>query len=313
MRYNKTYKTIAEQADLLEVRGLIIDDRRKAEHYLAKIGYYRLSGYSYVFRQSEQDNDGAWKVLDTFKPNVTFENIKELYVFDKRLRLLLLDALERIEVALRVDVSAQLGLRDRWAYLKPEYLYDSFIRSSGYDRWKQSYDKKYRGSREDFIQHFKGKYDGDLPIWMAVELWDFGMLSVYIGQLKDQYKAPIAETYGINRYALLRNWLHSMNVARNICAHHSRLWNRVLPVRVGYPNAAMPELHRLKQEQVDATRLYPVLCTIQYFMRQVSPNSQWGNRLVELIDAFPESEYTSIQAMGIPQDWKDWPLWQSSK
>ena len=229
--YNKPYLTISEQLALIEARGLIVTDRPKAEHYLSKIGYYRLSGYSYVFRKITQNPDGTIKqVLDDFKENVRFDDILALYVFDKRLRLTLLDAIERIEVALRVDVALQLGRHNHKAHLDAQFLYGSFAEvpgggsSSKYQDWQRKYQKAFVDSRDDFVVHFKTRYPQcELPIWMATELWDFGMLSKYVANLKDAYKAPIALQYGLNTNKLLRSWLMSINIIRNICAHHGRL------------------------------------------------------------------------------------------
>ena len=315
MPYNKPYLTIPKQVSLLEKRGLIITDRPKAEHYLSKIGYYRLSGYSYVFRKSIPNEDGRIQnVLDEFKHNVRFDDILALYVFDKRLRLMMLDAIERIEIALRVDIALQLGKHDAKAHLSSKYLYDTFSSPPAlkFEDWKNKFQKSFLESKEDFVVHFKAKYpECELPIWMAVELWDFGMLSKYIANLKDEYKHPIVQKYGLNTNKLLVSWLHTINIVRNICAHHGRLWNRVMSAKPQYPkqNEAILLIPML-DNRVPSNKIFAAMCIIQYFMHQISPNSSWHRRLVDLLNGFPKSPHISINMMGVKDEWQYWQLWE---
>lgn len=140
MAYKKPWKSYEEQLELLIARGMRVTDREKALKYLQRIGYYRLSGYWYAFRQRSGVSQDGRRVnekrsgkpledtvaLDEFKEGTSFKNVVDLYVFDKQLRLLAMDALERIEIALRVDISHTLGKIDPFAYLKPELLHKTF-------------------------------------------------------------------------------------------------------------------------------------------------------------------------------------------
>jgi abortive infection bacteriophage resistance protein len=321
MNYSKPYLDVSEQISLLQSRGLIITDYNKAAHYLSNIGYYRLSGYSYAFRKSTHNADGTVQVHDDFKDNIQFDDIIALYVFDKRLRLLLLDAIERIEVSLRVAVALEMGRHDALAHMNPHFHYDNFFKpylrkngetKSDFEEWKKKYNKSFKDSHEDFVQHFKEKYpQNDMPIWIATELWDFGMLSIYTGNLKDVYKIPIAAHYGIGRVNVLESWLRSINVVRNICAHHGRLWNRVMAIKPKYPaNNDALLLHPLSQHGVSTNRIFATMCIIQYFMQHISPNSSWNKRVIKLIDDFPNSPYINLEMIGVKEGWKHWDLWQ---
>jgi len=311
MFYTKPYLPTKNQIALLEKRGLIITDRKKAEHYLATIGYYRLSGYSYVFRKSETETTGEVHILDDYKDDVHFHDIIALYVFDKSLRLLMMDAIQRIEIALRVNIALELGKYDVEAHLSPDYLYPTF---TAFEGWKKKFQKSFAESREDFVVHFKEKYPQDaLPIWMAVELWDFGMLSKYIAQLKDRYKVPIVQNYGISTHKLLVSWLHTLNIVRNISAHHGRLWNRVITAKPQYPKYAEASLlQNMVNDNIPENRIFAVICIIQYLMKYISPNSSWGNRMVELIHNFPSSPHTTVNMMGIRGNWEKWSLWEKN-
>lgn len=250
-------------------------------------------------------------MLDSFKPNVTFEQVHALYVFDKRLRLLLLDAIERIEIALRVDVTLELGRHTRYAHIQKEFFQQTFV-DGKFSEWQSKSQKALLSSSDDFVKHFKKKYpQSPMPIWMAAELWDFGLLSKLIYGMKDIYVAPIAQGYAIHTYKTFRSWLHVLNIVRNICAHHGRLWNRVLTV-LPYPRGSeIPLLAELRTYQVPANRLFAVLCIIQYFMGQISPNSTWKQRVKEHLSQLPESPYISPVALGLVDGWSDWHLWKT--
>lgn len=116
MNYNRPWKPFPEQLELLKSRGMVVTDEAAALDYLQRVGYYRLSAYWYPFRKFEvvQDNNTgklATKALDGFQPGTQFVDAVHLYLFDKKLRLHLADALERIEISLRVDLSYLLGKR----------------------------------------------------------------------------------------------------------------------------------------------------------------------------------------------------------
>ena len=141
--YSKPWLNADQQLDQLRQRGMVIGNLVKARDYLERIGYYRLSGYWFAFRERselccalnpatkgkhERSKPGRLP-LEHFKPGASFENAVGLYVFDKRLRLMTMDALERIEISLRVDISHHLGERDRFAYLRPELFHAGFATS----------------------------------------------------------------------------------------------------------------------------------------------------------------------------------------
>jgi abortive infection bacteriophage resistance protein len=236
--YKKPHLTFDAQIALLKSRGMSISDEAKAKDYLQRIGYYRLSGYWYPFRQTEskKSSDGTivHTVIDQFRNNAEFKNAVDLYVFDKKLRLLFLDALERIEIALRVDVAANLGRLDPFAHRNPALLHGNFTKKinprtgqSDYADWLSRFDKLASYSKEEFILHYKQTYSSPLPIWIAVELWDFGMLSKFLSGMRHDDLASIAARYIIPRPELLTSWMRSMNFVRNTCAHHSRLCRAV--------------------------------------------------------------------------------------
>ena len=123
MVYSRPWKSFPEQLELLQSRGMVVTDEAAALDYLARVGYYRLSAYWYPFRKFElEQNSGTGKLstkaMDAFHKDTHFVDAVRLYLFDKQLRLCLADALERIEISLRVDLSYLLGKRSSFAHVE---------------------------------------------------------------------------------------------------------------------------------------------------------------------------------------------------
>lgn len=321
--YNKPYLTFEQQLALLKGRGLGVTDEAAALACLQRIGYYRLSAYWYPLRQTVQSQvAGSSQTIvqrvDAFRSGSTFEQVLALYVFDKRLRLLVLDAIERIEVALRVDVSYRLGAKDPFAHMMPEFLHGNFTKRANpetgrttYKNWLGKHQQMVERSREDFVRHYQQKYGEPFPIWVAVELWDFGMLSTFYQCMQVADKDAIAARYGLSDGHLLQSWLRALNFVRNVAAHHSRLWNKNLVDQPKLPRAGlMPAFDPWIRQPAVASRLFAMLCILLHLMRVVSPNSAWPTRLRQLLDGFPAVPGLSLADMGFPAGWEGQPLWR---
>lgn len=331
MTYSKPWLSISEQLAKLKSRGMEVSDEAKALDYLERIGYYRLSGYWYDFRVRggaycplDSETGGKPKkvrterpVLDDFKPGTRFQDAVDLYVFDKKLRLLVLDALERIEVALRVDLSHRLGEKDLFAYLKPELFHDSFAAKvnpatglTQHHEWLTKHAGLIVRSREAFMTHNKDKYGLPVAIWVACEVWDFGCMSMLFSGLQTADQDAIASSYGVRDGRVFASWLRSLNYLRNVCAHHSRLWNRNI---VEGPKLPAPgqvgSLDGFVRDESNALRTRPflLLCICQHLMLVINPASSWGSRLkTHLLEEFPALSHLGItlQGMGVDQGWE---------
>ena len=323
LRYNKPHITFEQQLELLKSRGLEVTDNNTALEYLRRLGYYRLSGYWYPCRKllplaQQQTKSIRPRRSDEFLPDSRFQDVVALYVFDKKLRLLILDAIERIEVAFRVDIAYLLGERDPFAYTNPELLHGHFTKKidlktgkTKYQEWISKHDQLIKRSKEDFVEHYKAKYGLPLPIWVAIELWDFGLLSVFYKGMAVKDKAIIANKYNIPDWQIMESWLRSLNYVRNVVAHHSRLWNRNL---IDQPKlaklGAMPSFDLFIGNTQITSRVYVVLCILAHYMKIICPRSTWPMRVVDLIRSFPASKHVSIQDMGFPADWEQQIFWK---
>lgn len=296
MKYNKGHLSFEGQADLLIQRGLVADKTLLISR-LENINYYRLSGYFYPYRQAD----------NTFKPGTTLDRVWRHYTFDRRFRLAVMDAIERVEVSVRTQLIYELSrISGAFGYGNPTALPQ--LTTAEYARWIEEIKKEFDRSRETFVAHFKSKY-GDthplLPLWMAGEIMPFGCTMTMYRGVADEVKRNIAAHYGVPD-EVLTSWLHTINVIRNICAHHSRLWNRELGVKPFIPRKQKyPQWH--EPVAIPQNRIFGVLTILRYLLRITAPQSKWENRLLSLLDEYPE---ISRWSMGFPDNWRESPLWK---
>ena len=296
---------------------MLCGDRHAAEAALRRYGYYRLSGYWFPFRQVDLAAGG---VIETFRPGTTLQSAVDLAVFDKALRILILDALEQIEVALRVDIALIVGRHNPLAHRLVAALHPTFAnkidQASGqtaHHTWLTRHDEMAARSREDFVQSFAASCSTPLPIWIAIELWDFGLLSRFVGLMTVSDRQQLAARYAIPDWRLLESWVRALGHIRNIAAHHARLWNRALS-NVGTPKmaaaGAIPDLDHLRTDPFAQKRLYAVAVVIQHLLRSINPQAPWAQRLATHLATLPSAPGVTVDATGFPPGWSALPLWQ---
>lgn len=294
--FGNPYKNPPDLVTLLISRGLSIDNRAKAERYLSMIGYYRLSAYMYPLLK-------APKSLKLFKSDADFRQMMMLYRFDKKLRLMMYNEIEKIEVAIRSaivnTICEQTG--DRFWLTNSVHFSDS-VKFSNTIRL---IDKELRGSHEDFIADFKARYsDPYPPCWILAEILPFGYVTNIFCNLKDKkLKKKVSQQFGL-QVPPFESWLTKLYVMRNACAHHSRVWNKQNAMRVTIPNRFTRPWISLP---TDPYRVYFDLCIIKYLLDVVSPENDMLAKLRWLLVDFPEID---LRAMGFPDGWEMEELWR---
>ena len=311
--YSKAPLSFQDQLILLEQRGLIIDDRPKAELYLKEISYYRLSAYYLPYQQTK----------DLFNPGVKFSQIIKTYSFDRELRLLVFDCIERIEVAIRTQFIYCMAHKygdSHWQdnqsiFIKPYYnkigrLVDPFNDFQNIISKAKTHRKP-----EVFIKHYVDTYDkpSNPPSWMCFELLTMGELSfIYRGLRNNADKKMIADFFDVH-HSVFASWLHALTYVRNLCAHHSRLWNRDLAIEPDRIRKAKGKWISTRFE--NNKRVFYFLCVLKYLLLRANPTNNMGTKMEMLFNKYP---MVPIQFMGIPSDgkgnmldWKQEPLWKS--
>lgn len=316
MAYEKPYLAIPQQIELLRSRGMVLEDENKAAEYLKRIGYYRLSAYWHPLRRRDAVSG---RVLDDFADGATFKQVTDMYIFDGRLRLVTLDALERLEVSLRTQVALTLGEYDPLAHRQSKYLDGKFTqpkdgKPSKHRSWLNRLDARALDSKDDFAEHFRSKYpDDSMPIWVAVEMLDFGPLSMLVAGLRTKDRMKLGAEYdGLNE-KLIPSWVRALSFARNVCAHHSRLWNKPLVNSPALTSKLSPpqDLLHVMAAPGKNTRYYALACTIQFMLKYVNPRTRWTERFVEVIDGFPATDRFTLTSSGFPEGWKQENLWNN--
>lgn len=286
---------------MLKKRGLTIGDEVAAEHALEHIGYYRLSGYALPFQKQGQGTD-----RHSFKPNTTFEAILDRYIFDRKLRLLLMDAIERIEIAVRAALTNTLAPihTPHWytqpSLFRPHFRHLDFI----VDIKRQIGHTPRNPKRQDvYIEHYFRTYNHPElpPSWMVFESVAFGTVSLTYANLQPHNAAAVSSSLGKHHQSLLASWLHAINYVRNLCAHHARLWNRVCGIKPMTPRKGALALELEKND-----RLYAQLVVMQTLLCAVAPDNHWAQRLRSLLAEHPN---VPLASMGIPPGWHSRSTW----
>ena len=296
-QYSKEPYSCEEHIKLLTERGLLIENEARAIKYIETIGYYRLSGYMFHLQNKASDN--------TFVPNTSFDDIINIYKFDKALRSIILEYIERIEVCIRAKISNHYSLRHGFFWYLDEKL---FADQNAFSIIKEYVIENFNDPKEHFLKAFKWKYSNNFPpSIMVMEILTFGKVAkLYSGLNNDETKKAIADEFSLLPDHL-SSWLIYINNVRNICAHHSRLWNKrvtanqpIIPQRKKNKfNGSIPENFN--------TSVYGIISIIDRLLSSFNKDNSFAAKISELVNTF------NIDAtlMGFPDDWKTNATWLS--
>ncbi len=312
LKYTKQPLSFQDQLTQLQDRNLIIQDTAKAIHYLQSISYYRLSAYFLPYQ----------KTKDTFNTGVNFSQIIKTYMFDKNLRLLVFDCIERLEIAIRTQFIYTMALcynNSHWQdnkalFINPYYNKIGNLVDSYNDLQSIISKAKTKRTPEVFIKHYIDNYNSPAnpPSWMCLELLTIGELShIYRGLRNNADKKMIASFFDVH-HKVFTSWLHTLTYVRNLCAHHSRLWNRDLAIE---PSRFLkPKGNWIGVSYQNNKRIFYFLCVVKYMLNRVNPTNTLTQKIDDLFKKFPS---VPIKYVGIPSDgkgnllnWKNEPLWQ---
>ncbi|KDS92558.1 CAAX protease [Dermabacter hominis 1368] len=304
----KPATSIDQQIEILRSRGMQVDEDL-ARQWLTNVSYYRLSAYWYPARVKK----GRLTRSDCFRPDVSFADVVALYEADRKLRTLVHDGMERVEVALRARLGEVLCDPDPVGYTDPARFRPSFDHA----RWMKAATKRIRRARKhnEAINHYRDNYAAQYPFWVLAEVLDFADISKAFEGLGSKDQREVAEGLGfvfeteslsknqqrkVKTRSPMVSWFEQLTIVRNICAHHGRLWNRSLTPA---PTAALrmqPRFSQLPEGQSE--RVFGALTVMAHILRIVSPGTSWPERVMELLrEEFLVNRIVSTSAMGIPQ------------
>ena len=296
VNFDKSYTSPEVIVDILQKRGLNIDNRQLATDILKNVGYYRFSAYLYPFLMQPKEEH-------VFKQDGCFENAWELYRFDKKLRLFLFNEIEKIEVALRSAIANVVAEETGNIF----WMTDASMFASE-DKFKRTIalvNKELKGTKEEFIKHFRDKYSNDYPpAWMLVEILPLGVVTRVYENLADNALRKRISARFLLPVPVFSSWITIVTLTRNSCCHHSRVWNKENAIQ---PMLIRKQKHAWITAHINPNRIFYNICIIKWFIDIISPENDMKSHLEELLSDFPNVDIT---AMGFPKNWKDEPLWK---
>ncbi len=291
--YDQPQISVEKQIETLKNEGLVFLNEDKAKHLLNHVSLFRIKNYLHPFRIVGEQN---------FRQGTTFEQVVNLYKFDSELRKLVSSELEKIEISIRTQLSyIQTSHSDIFWFSKPE----NFTLPSFHETIINKLQNELDRSDDDLIVDFRHRYNDPFPpSWITMEVTSFGTLSMLYKRLKNgRSKRAFANYYGLSD-TVMESWLHSIVYVRNICAHHSCLWNKNLRIR---PLVPIHPKHPFLSNPTQNNRTFYVLNIILYFLKTVNPHNTFARKVCLLLDKYPDVD---SRKMGFPNNWKQEILWQ---
>lgn len=288
----KVFKTIDEQIEILKKRGLFISDNDpEIREFLYRNNYYRISGYSLTLRDH-----------DSFYENAQFQNIMDIYHFDHELRHLLLQYIEKIEVAVKSVYAYEFAkLYSGTGYLSGQNFTDTAQYLEIIEKGNRQKEKSL--AHEAFLQHYVNDRQEDLPIWIFVDLLTISDISLLYKISQPELKKILAEAFQLKTNSgteILSEYLHGLTILRNFCAHGSRLYNRLF-VRKPSLNSKEKKLLIVENGKVDNAHLFGFILV----MRRILTAVEFLSLKLSLIRLTEKYPFVSLRYYGFRDDWKD--------
>ncbi|MBN91432.1 MAG: DNA-binding protein [Erythrobacteraceae bacterium] len=305
LQYNHEPTSVSDQILLLQSRG-ISGDEDLMRRWLRTVGYYRLSAYWLPLELPPSRDQTRSK---RFPPGTAFSDIIDIYVFDRKLRLLVMEAVDRFEIAVRARWTNLLSLaHGSHAHVHAKNFHNGFEHARMFAKIAKTAEE----SSEVFVEHYRKKYtDPFVPsLWHVTELMTLGELSLWVKATSDnRIKDELARDLGLPNKEVLEGTLQLLSYIRNICAHHSRLWNRKTVKRA--PNIRQMksdmDIDRSGKQHQLRNSIYNVLVILARTLRYQSPDTTFPQRVRSLIETRSAPQQI---AMGFPSDWRSRPIWR---
>jgi len=311
VQYDKPHLTYEQLVHVLEDRGMRVDDFPEAIRVLKRVGYYRLSAYTYVLRAPSPDGTPSSTRSSQFVDGARFEDAVQLCEFDSRLRTVVLAGLQTLELGLRVRIGHELGKIHPHAHMNSSHL-DPAQPEGAHARWLEKYrELLHEGRNEEYVTHFLVKYDGQLPVWAATEVMTFGCLTALFALMPPKPASKIATDIGASGRDPLHAWMRALNVLRNNCAHNARIWNRTTIYPPAKTRSALEPDRISHLRSADNNKLYFLCALAAHLLRNIDRDSQWPSSFVTAMRKFPAvNGMTPQTTMGFPADWESLDLWR---
>jgi abortive infection bacteriophage resistance protein len=244
---------------------------------LQRVSYFRLSAYFLTEKVNEE-----------FSTGTTLDKIERIYIFDCKLRNFLLSIIESIEIAFRTQIAYLIAHK----YGNLGHLDSSLF--NRHELFLSALNKEMHRSSEPFIAHYLENCGSVAPVWIALEIVSLSALSRFYSNLLHADQDQLAKQYYGVSASYVRSWLKCLNDTRNICAHHGRIYNRVLPTR--------PKLFRwMKKLSCNRGMIFSQLIP---YKNLYLDKYDWNTKMTHLSALLEEyQDCIHLQNLGFPKDW----------
>ncbi|GHS92633.1 CAAX amino protease [Planctomycetales bacterium] len=276
----KPFLTYPEQLRKLRERGCVIADENRALQILAQVNYYRLSAYLLPFKNSDE----------TYRAGTTLQRVYQIYEFDRRLRLMLFSALEEVEIFLRAKLSFYHAQKYGAGGYGDARNFNARHQHQVFLEHLQKAIAKHK--TVPFVAHHLEKYGGEFPLWVAVEIFTFGMLSRFYADMPLCDQQKFAKEVFNTTPSVLESWLRCGTTLRNICAHYGRLYFQLFSVIPAAIVVADNAKRRLWAMMLCLRRLYP-------------DAAKWHRQILPALESMV-NEYADdidLRHLGFPENW----------
>lgn len=285
---DKKFKTIDEQLNILRSRGLTIDNEEKAYDFLVRNNYYRVSGYSLTLRNH-----------DVFSKYASFQNIIDIYSFDHELRHILLKYLEFIEVQFKSVYAYEFTKANgSVGYLNANNFTNYNVHQRLLDKAKDQQNK--RLPHEAYLKHFIEDLKQPLPLWAYVDLLTIADISFFYSISKPGIQVSVASKLNIP-YKIMGKFMHSMTILRNLCAHGSRLYNRLFEQKPKLNKNERSLLRIDKYGRADDAHLYSFI----FVMKRLLSEKYFNEMKSEIVSLTAKYSFVNMRYYGFRYDWSN--------
>jgi abortive infection bacteriophage resistance protein len=292
--FTKPPSSIGEQIELLESRGIRVDDKEAAAHDLHYIGYYRLSGYTHYYKNDQ----------DTYHPDTNWRQVVQHYSFDRDLKRLLFDAIEQIEIALRSVMTTVMTNYYGAFWYQSDNVFVTHINTRPFNALEfieraikeTTVDRR---NKDVFLRHYYDTYSfPDLPpSWVMMETVSLGTISRMLSFLTDENRKAISLFFKVDEKAFV-SWIRGITHLRNLCAHHARIWNRTFIIR------PKPDKHyaACRTSAFYKRKVFSYLGIIAILLKTIDPKNTWIQSIQKLLNRF---DHPYVEDMGMPENWAE--------
>lgn len=278
----KEAKTIEEQLEILEKRGLIIENRDRAIETLRNVNYYTLTGYLFPFKKS-----------NIYQKGTSMNLAIRLYHFDNEIRNVLTALMVEAEEKLKTRIAYNIAIAhsdDPLIYTDVNY----FKNANDHSRFMADFQSNVRNNREvPFVKHHIQKYRSQFPIWVAVNLFTLGNLKYLYKNIPSRDRKNISREFNVSPKTL-DSWIDTLRILRNKLAHNMRLYETTFQ--------KTPKLEKHHSIRITNNRLFANFVLLKYLL---DDSEVWQSAIVNLDKIFVKHQDSiELSSIGFSENWK---------